>query len=147
MMAVMVEPSLDFQTAIRARLIADPAVTALVQPDQIRSGSTRPDGRACVILSGAQTEYLGRASGSQHVARVYLDAHIWAVEDGPDTAKAIGWAVMQALIGFDGTFDGTDGIAVDAFDQPRVIWLRDIMPELSFVHGIMSLESVIRWRF
>ena len=143
MMAMIVEPSVEFQTSIRQRLIASPGVTALVSPDLIRAGSHRPDGRPCVILSGASTEYLGRASGSQHVARVYLDLHVWAIEDGPDTAKAISWAVMQALIGFEGTAE----LHVDEFDQPRVMFLRDPQPELTWTHGVLSLEAVIRWRF
>ena len=142
-MMTITEPSLEFQTAIRAKLIASPAVTALVRPELIRAGWHRPDGQPCVILSGAQTEYLGQASGSQHVARVHLDLHIWALEDGPDTAKAIGWQITQALIGFTGTAE----LHVDDMQQPRVTWLRDVQPELSMSHGVMSLEAVIRWQF
>jgi hypothetical protein len=143
MMTVITEPSVEFQTAVRAQLIASPGVIALVRPELIRAGWHRPDGQPCVILTGGQTEYLGQASGSQHMARVYLDLHIWAIEGGPDTAKAIGWQITQALIGFTGTAD----LFVDEFDQPRVTWLRDVQPELCFVHGILSLEAVIRWSF
>lgn len=143
MMTMITEPSVEFQTAIRAQLIATPGVTDLVRPEHIRAGSLRPDGRPCVILSGAQTEYLGQSSGSQHCARVYLDLHVWALEDGPDTAKAIGWQVMQALIGFTGTAE----LHVDQIEQPRVTWLRDVQPELSMTHGVLNLEAVIRWKF
>ena len=95
----MIEPSLALQTAVRGTLLAHPAVTDLVQPERIRAGSTRPDKFPCVVLSGASTQYLGRASGDQHLARVNVDLNIWAIEDGPDTAKAIGFAVSRALIG------------------------------------------------
>ncbi|PVA06112.1 DUF3168 domain-containing protein [Thalassorhabdomicrobium marinisediminis] len=139
----MIEPSIALQTALRSTLIADPAVTALVQPDQIRSGSTRPDKAPCVILAGASTEYLGKAPGAQHLARVSLDLHIWAIEDGADTAKAIGFAVSQALIGMS---DEQAGFEIDELDQPRMVWLRDPQPELSYTHGVLDVEAVIRWQ-
>lgn len=139
----MIEPSVSLQTALRSTLIADPAVIALVQADRIRAGSTRPDRFPCVIMSGGSTHYLGRASGDQHLARVNLDLHIWAIEDGADTAKAIGLAVSRAVIGIP---DDQDGFAIDQLDQPRVIWLRDVQPELSYTHGVIEIEAVIRWR-
>ncbi|MFG6562587.1 DUF3168 domain-containing protein [Sulfitobacter sp. 1A13421] len=138
---MMIEPSVSLQTALRAALIADPAVTALVQPEHIRAG--RADRFPCVIMSGATTEYLGRASGGQHLARVNLDLHVWAVEDGPDTAKAIGFAVSRAVIAMP---DAQDGVDIDHLDQPRTIWLRDVQPELSYTHGVIEIEAVIRWR-
>ncbi len=139
----MIEPSLALQTAVRSTLIGHPAVTDLVQPHRIRAGSTRPDKFPCVVLSGASTHYLGRASGDQHLARVNLDLNIWAIEDGPDTAKAIGFAVSCALIGM---ADDQDGFCIDQLDQPRLIWLRDPQPELAYTHGILEIEAVIRWR-
>ncbi|MEO9630969.1 MAG: DUF3168 domain-containing protein [Sulfitobacter sp.] len=139
---MMIEPSVSLQTALRATLISDPAVTALVQPERIRSGSTRPDRFACVMMGHAQTQYLGRASGDQHLARVTLDLHVWAIE-GADTAKAIGFAVSRAVIAMP---DAQDGFDIDHLDQPRVIWLRDVQPELSYTHGVIEIEAVIRWR-
>ncbi len=139
----MIEPSVALQTALRATLIADTALTALVQPDRIRAGSTRPDKFPCVVMSGASTHYLGRASGDQHVARINLDLHIWAIEDGADTAKAIGFAVSKALIGI---ADEQDGFCIDQMDQPRMVWLRDPQPELAYTHGVIDVEAVIRWR-
>lgn len=140
---MMIEPSVSLQTALRATMIADPAVTALVPPERIRAGSTRPDRFPCVIMGHAQTQYLGRASGGQHLARVNLDCHVWAIEDGPDTAKAIGFAVSRAVIAMP---DAQEGFDIDHLDQPRVIWLRDVQPELSYTHGVIEIEAVIRWR-
>ena len=139
----MLEPTLAFQDAVAAALVASPEVLALVPLDHIRSGSTRPDKTPCIILAAAQTEYLGRASGDQLVARVFLDLHIWAIEDGAETAKAIGMAVLQALI----EAPGGAGFAVDEYSTPRTIWLRDPQPDLSYTHGVTSLEAVIRWGF
>lgn len=140
---MMIEPSVAIQTALRSTLIADSAVTALVQPDRIRSGSTRPDKYPCVIMGHGQTAYLGRASGGQYMARVNLDVHIWAIEDGADTAKAIGFAVSRAVIGM---ADEQDGFAIDQLDQPRIVWLRDPQPELAYTHGVLEIEAVIRWK-
>jgi hypothetical protein len=139
----MIEPSLALQTALRSTLINDPAVTALVQPDHIRAGSTRPDKFPCVILAGGTTEYLGKASGNQHVARISIDVHIWAIEDGADTAKAIGFAVAQALLSM---ADQQTGFEIDNLDQPRMVWMRDPQPELSYTHGVIDVEAVIRWQ-
>tara|TARA_R110002049_G_scaffold10127_1_gene50169 strand:- start:133851 stop:134273 length:423 start_codon:yes stop_codon:yes gene_type:complete len=139
----MIEPSVALQTALRATLIAAPAVTALVQPDRIRAGSTRPDRFPCIIMAGASTHYLGRASGDQHLARINLDCHVWAIEDGADTAKAIGFAASKALISM---ADDQDGFSIDQLDQPRIVWLRDPQPELAYTHGVIEVEAVIRWR-
>jgi hypothetical protein len=139
----MLEPTLAFQAAVRAALLAAPDVLAIVPADHIRAGSTRPDKMPCIILAGAQTEYLGRAAGSWHVARVFLDAHIWAIEDGADAAKAIGMAALAALI----DAPQTDDFAVDDYAKPQTVWLRDPQPERAYTHGVMTLEAVIRWRF
>lgn len=139
----MLDPALAFQTAARAALVASPAVTELVTPGNIRAAGTRPDKLPSVILADAQTEFLGCASGSQRLARVVLTLHIWAQEDGAETARQIGAAVFQAL-----EFGPADaaGIAVDEWQRPRLIWLRDPKPELSLTHGVMTLEAVVRWR-
>ena len=139
----MIEPSVALQTAIRATLIADPALTALVAPDHIRAGSTRPDKTPCVILAGASTQYLGSASGGQYLAQINLDMHVWSIEDGADTAKAIGFAVSQAVIGM---ANEQDDFAIDSLDQPRAIWMRDPQRELAYTHGVINVEAVVRWR-
>ena len=139
----MLDPALALQTAIRAALVATPDVLALVPADHIRAGATRPDKMPSIVLADAQTEFLGCASGSQRLARVFLTLHMWAQEDGADTARQIGAAVYQAL-----EFGPPDsaGIAVDDWQLPRMVWLRDPKPELSLTHGVMTLEAVVRWR-
>lgn len=137
----MIEPCLAYQTAVRAALIADADVTALVPADHIRAGSTRPDKLPCIILGDGATEFLGRASGSQFLARVSLTLHIWAIEDGADMAKAIGFAVMNALT----DAPAATGFSIDEHEMPTVIWLRDPQPELAYTHGVAQLEAVIRW--
>ncbi|TPM61103.1 DUF3168 domain-containing protein [Mesorhizobium sp. B2-2-4] len=137
----MIEPTLALQTAIRAALIAAPAVIALVPADHIRSGSTRPDNLPSIIMSGGQTIFLGNGSGSQYLARVFLDLHIWAVEDGADTAQAIGFAVSNILK----EAPDAAGFSFDDFGLPAIRWMRDPEPEKSFTHGVLTVEAVMRW--
>lgn len=137
----MIEPTLALQTAIRAALIAIPAVTALVPADRILSGSTRPDKLPSVIMAGGQTIFLGNAAGSQYVARVFLDIHIWALEDGADTAKAIGFAVCNVLK----EAPAATGFSFDDFGLPAVRWMRDPDPDKAYTHGVITVEAVMRW--
>ncbi len=78
----MITPDIEFQSAIRAALVADPVVTGLVPVDSIRAGSTRPEKLPCIILANPQTIHLGRTAGGSYLTRVYIDLHIWALEDG-----------------------------------------------------------------
>lgn len=137
----MIEPTLALQTAIRTALVTSPAVVAIVPADQIRAGSTRPDNMPSIIMSGGQTIFLGNASGSQYVARVFLDLHIWALEDGVETAKAIGFAVSNVL---KEAPDAT-GFSFDEFSLPAVRWMRDPNPAQAYTHGVITVEAVMRW--
>ncbi|WP_137153494.1 DUF3168 domain-containing protein [Rhizobium sp. FKL33] len=138
----MLEPTLALQKAIGDTLINTPAVTALVTPDHIRAGSTRPENLPEIIMSGGQTIFLGNASGSQLVARVYLDLHVWAIEDGAETAKHIGFAVCNALK----IAPKTQGFSIDEFQLPAIRWMRDPDPALNYVHGVITAEAVVRWK-
>lgn len=137
----MIEPSLALGAAIGNALAATPAVTALVDASNIRGGSMRPEDFPCIIMSDGQTEFLGNASGSQYVARVFVDLHIWAIEDGADTAQAIGFAVMNTLKDSPAASD----FSIDEFSLPSVHWMRDPDPATAYTHGVISVEAVIRW--
>lgn len=137
----MIEPSLALQATIGNTLAADPTVTAFVDSDHIRGGSTRPENFPCIILAGGQTIFLGNAAGSQYAARVFVDIHIWAIADGADTAKAIGFAVMNALK----EAPAASGFSIDEFSLPAVHWMRDPDPDKAYTHGVINVEAVIRW--
>lgn len=139
----MIDPSLAFQTALRASLLASLAVLEHVKPDNIRAGAVRPDRFPAVILSDPRVEFLGCASGSQRLARVAIELHIWGEDDGQDTARKIGGAVYQAI-----EFGPKDTaeIQVDEWHRPTLVWLRDPQPSLTLTHGVMALEAVVRWR-
>jgi Protein of unknown function (DUF3168) len=136
----MSEPSIILQTAIRAALINSAAVSALVPADHIRAGSTRPDKMPCVILANPQTINLGRTYSGKFQTRVYIDLHIWALEDGADMARQIGAAVTAAL------WDSPLPIAdLSEYERPSFKYMRDPDPEVACAHGVASVEAVITW--
>jgi hypothetical protein len=138
----MIEPTIALQTAIRAALISAPAVTALVPADHIRAGSSRPDKLPAIMMAGGQTIFLGNAAGSQFVARVFLGLHIWALADGADTAKAIGFAVSNVLK----NMPDAEGFSFDEWALPSIRWMRDPDPDLAYTHGVLTVECVMRWQ-
>jgi hypothetical protein len=145
------EPSLALQTAIRARLLATPAVVELVEPKfwnpekgeapapfHIIDGPSRPEQFPSVIFGGAQTLLAGR-TGSWRQVWVYLDLHIWTREGGTKGARAIANEIDRALVapldvpGFeliDGNFRVTD-----------IRFMRD--PAAPHGHGIVSVEALL----
>lgn len=136
----MIEPSVALQTAVRAALIASPAVMAHVQPNQIRTGQMRKEHLPSIIMSNGQTEFLGHAAGEQYVARVWLDLHVWALSAGAEAGKAIAFAAQHALL----SAPPVAGFAVDEFEAKHLVWVRDPNPE--FAHGVLKTEAVLRWR-
>lgn len=135
----MIDPALALQTSIRAHLIADPAVTALVDPAHIRDGEMRPDELPAILFGAGNVQMLGRGSGGTYMARVFMDLHIWALEDGLDRAQTIGAAVARRLI----NWPAGDQCTVGEFKHTRTVWPRDPNPD--YGHGVLSVEAVIWW--
>lgn len=95
MLVLIVSPSLALQTTIRARLIADPAVLALVPANDITDRHGRP-ARFPSITFGEAREYpLGGVKRDS--ARVALDLHIWTDTPGTRDSKSIADALRRAL--------------------------------------------------
>lgn len=138
----MIDPSIEFQTAIRAGLTGHTEVSALVPAEHIRAGSTRPDKLPTIIMANPQLINLGRASGGQFLTRVYIDLHIWALEDGADMARQIGAAASVAL--WDAPECAT--VSIDAYERPSFAFTRDPDPERAYCHGVGTVVGVIRWR-
>ena len=136
----MIEPSLALQTAIRAHLAADLAVTADVPADRIRAGLARPENLPAIMIGDGHVLNHGHAAGAQYVAGVFLDLHIWTLEDGQDRAKTIGASVGAALL----KWSVADDFELDEFKVTRVVWPRD--PDPQYGHGVLSIEAVVRWK-
>ena len=139
MAAVMIEPSLALQIAVRERLISTAALIAMVPADHIRAGATRPDKFPGIIIADGTVQFLGRAAGGQYVARVFLDLHVWAIEAGLNTAKMIGGTLANILR----DAPAATGFAFDEWRLTRTVWPRD--PDPQYGHGVLSAEAVIRW--
>lgn len=92
----MTEPSLAVQIAIRERLVATPAVTALVPALQIFDGPTRPETFPSIIIGTGQTILEPITLTRSHI-RVALDVHTWTEGDGLEPAKIIAGAATKAL--------------------------------------------------
>jgi hypothetical protein len=135
----MIEPTLALQTAIRSRLLATPAVLALVPDTHIRAGSTRPDKTPAIIMSDGHTVLDGYNYASQRTAWVYLDLHIWTLDAGEQAAKEIAFAVCNAL----DTAINLDGAACDHFRVTGSIFPRD--PDPAYGHGVLNVEAFVRW--
>ena len=92
----MTEISLELQKAIRARLVATTAVTALVPATSIFDRSSRPEKFPCIIIGEAQTVLEPITFARQHV-RAFLDLHVWTKEDSLVELKAISGTLQMAL--------------------------------------------------
>ncbi|TJV71055.1 MAG: DUF3168 domain-containing protein [Mesorhizobium sp.] len=137
----MIEPTIALQTTIRSRLLDRPAVTALVVPENIRAGSTRPDKTPAIILGEGTTKLHGHDYTAQRAAWVNLDIHVWTLDQGQEAAKAIAFAITQAL---DSKWKlQIDGGYCDHFEVKRVVYARD--PDPRYGHAVLSVEALIRW--
>jgi hypothetical protein len=88
--------SLELQKAIRARLVATPAVIALVSAASIFDKNTRPEKFPTIILGEAQTVNEPITLSRSHV-RIFADVHIWTNDDSLVDVKTITGTVEKAL--------------------------------------------------
>lgn len=132
----MIEASLTVQTAIRSRLIAAPAVTALVPAASIFDHSTRPEHFPCIIIGDGQTVLEAVTYSRSHV-RVFADVHIWTREAGLEAVKTITGHAQRALAGK----PTIDGVHVVDWRVTGARFLRD--PGGEYGHAILSLETLI----
>lgn len=123
------------QTAIRARLVATPAVTDLVPALNIRDANALPSVDPCVIIGEAQAVDEGRIDRAS--VRVYSDLHVWKKESGLVGVKDIAAAIRDALHSSRLTATGYD--VGDCFIQ-SVRYIRD--PDGVTAHAIIEVESV-----
>ena len=134
------EPLLALRTGVRAALLADPAVTALVPADRIRAGWVRDTDASAITLRDGGTSYLGHAAGGQVVASLSLYVDVWA--EGADAAQRIGGAVARCLL----DAPAVEGLEPDEWNRPAFVWMRDPDPARTMAHGAATLACVARWR-
>jgi len=89
------EPTLAIQRAIRARLIGDSAVTALVSAERIFDGEWNTENLPAIIIGEGNVNYSDEYQ-SWH-EDVFLDIHIWGDGEASEDVKTIAGAVRAAL--------------------------------------------------
>lgn len=130
---------LAVQKAIRARLVATSAVTALVPASSIfldRNQRPAPD-LSLVIADG---QILEGNDLHRNTLRVVFDVHVWKKETGLAGARAIVGAVRSALHDERLTLD--PGFHCVDCRVSSMRFLRD--PDGETAHGIVTVDSLVR---
>jgi hypothetical protein len=132
-----IEPGLAIQRSIRARLISDPAVTALVPPERIFDGRWRTENMPCVIIGEGNVLYSDEYESFHEEA--YLDVHVWTREEGFELARQITGAIRAALKQAPWTSEDhiVHGITVS---KARFIRGR----EIENAHAIVSVDAIMQ---
>ncbi len=130
----MTEPSLSLQKAIRARLVANVQLIALVPAANIFDKNQRPEVFPCIILGEGQT-----INGNDLDRRRYslaYDVHIFVKETGLTQTKAICGAMRDALRD---KFDYVDTFRIADVRITSTRFMRDPSGEHS--HAVMTIEA------
>jgi len=135
-------PDMELQRAVRSALIAAPGIATHITPERIRTGLARPEAMPCIIMTPAELDIRGRASGGQVVAEASLKLHVWTAADQAAAAQQITGAAMLALL----DAPKGQGIWIEEWERPAMAWVPDPDPALSCAHAVIALRCVLRWR-
>lgn len=124
------------QTAIRLRLVATPAVVALVPAASILDRNARPAPDPSIILGEGQAIDEGRID--RKAQRIFATLHLWKKEPGLVGVKQIAGAIRTAIhaerLVVNGYHCG-DSFVSDAR------FMRD--PDGETAHGVVSVETLV----
>lgn len=132
----MTEPSLALQIAIRAALVASPAVLDLVPADHIVDHSARPEAFPAIIVGDGQTLRADLTYSRRHV-RVVADLHAWTIETGLASVKTIAGTIEAALR----TKPALNTHHLVDFRVTGIRFLRD--PAGEHGHAVVSIEALL----
>lgn len=135
----MIEPSLAVQAMLHARLIADPAVTALVPAANISDRSTRPNVYPAIIIGEGVTLYSDRFDSFHESVSATL--HVWTDEPGLVQAKQITGLVRAALREAPWA---ADGYACHGVTLSNGRFLRD--PDGEHGHAVLHFDATLQER-
>lgn len=128
----------EVQKAIRARLIGDPAVLALVPLTHVLDTNQRPAPMPSIILGESQSVDEGTSLKRAHT-RIYHTLHLWAREPSLERAKIIGAAVVSALRM--ARLALPEGLHCADLRVASQRFLRD--PDGEHSHGVVTLEILV----
>ncbi len=129
--------SLACQKAIRAALVADAGVIALVPAASILDRNARPNPTPSIIIG--EDQELDEDRIARNVVRVFSTVHVWQREAGLTDAKRIAGAIRLAVRAIrmetvDGWFIGDSYVSSTRF-------LRD--PDGETSHGVVTIETML----
>lgn len=129
-------PALSLQQAMRAALIADAAMTALVPAANIYDRHARPEVFPCVILGEAMEVADDMTLAREHF-RLYPTVHVWTREPSLIAVKAISYQIRKTLIAAAHAWPFID------FRYESTRFLRD--PDGVTSHGVVTFEALGQW--
>jgi hypothetical protein len=129
---------LAVQIAIRNRLVATPAVTALVPAGSILDRNQRPAPSPSIILGESQLLDEGTSLARRH-SRVFHTVHVWKQEASLEGVKTIVGAIRSA-INADRLALG-DGLHCADVHVASMRFLRD--PDGETSHGVVTIEVLV----
>ncbi|MGR3639080.1 DUF3168 domain-containing protein [Alterinioella nitratireducens] len=129
---------IELQKALRARLVATPAVTALVPPSSIVDSHQRPSPAPGIVLGETQLVDEGTSLQRAHT-RVYHTVHVWKREPSLQGVKAISAAIRGALAGNRLALGGGYHLVDLRISQARA--MRD--PDGETSHAVLTLNALV----
>ncbi|MGP2493510.1 DUF3168 domain-containing protein [Mesorhizobium sp. PUT5] len=127
---------LALQKALRARLVATGAVTALVPAASILDANQRPAPSPSIIIGEGQAIEGDRLDRRDQ--RLVLTLHVWKKEPGITGVKAIAGAIRAAL---SLKFEENDGYHFADCRVSSMRFLRD--PDGETAHGVVTVEALV----
>ncbi len=129
---------LAVQISIRARLLATPAVIALVPAEAILDRNQRPNPSPSIVLGESQAADEATSLARAHV-RVFHTLHVWKREASLEGVKAIGAAIRAAIHA--GRLDLGAGLHCADALVTSMRQMRD--PDGETSHGVVTVEVLV----
>lgn len=137
----MSDPSLAVQKALRARLVATSAVTALVPAANIVDRHQLPVLDPSIVLGEDQEVTPDFQTIKRQMVRVYSTVHIWKREPSLVGVKTIAGAIRRAIeTTYKLPLDDPDFHSIDC-QVSEVRFMRD--PDGETSHGVMTIDSIL----
>lgn len=130
--------ALALQRALRSRLVATPAVTALVPATAILDRNQRPAPSPSIVLGEAQ-EVDEESDLMRRRVRVYHTAHVWKREPSLEGVTAICGAIRAAVHA--GRLLLETGLHCADVRVSGMRTMRD--PDGETSHGVVTIEAIV----
>lgn len=131
-------PELEVQKAIRARLVSNQTVIALVPATHVLDTNQRPAPMPSIILGESQSVDEGTSLKRSHT-RIYHTLHLWAREPSLERSKAIGGAIAAAMRA--GRLALPQGLHCADLRVAGQRFMRD--PDGEHSHGVLTVEILV----